>query len=94
MTLDWESIVNDIFTNKQTESSQQKDEIHKYIKFIEDFPEGKAIKKEITENFDSILWMYERLSANADTNNISWNEEQKFDADLYAAMIFVAYYLQ
>lgn len=94
MDLDWESIVNDIFTQKQTENNQQKEEIEKYLKFIEAFPEGKDIKKEITENFDSILWMYQRLSKNADTHNISWSEENKFDADLYASMVFCAYYLQ
>jgi hypothetical protein len=92
--MDWESIVNNILSENKSSNAEQNQEIEKYIKFIQSYANNDDVVEEIRENFDGILWMYKRLSEKAEANNISWKEESKFDVDLYASMIFCAYYLQ
>lgn len=104
--MDWETIVNDILSEaRERERTPEKittpdddvtplDEVRAYMLFIAKHKGGKEVAHEIEERFDRVLAMYSRLAAHADEHNISWTDETKFDVDLYAAMIFTAYYLQ
>lgn len=92
--MDWEAIVNDIISNKAEKESTQREEVDAYIRMIARSSDGLAIGHEIQHRFDSVVATYARLSRIAETEDISWSDEDKFDTDLYAAMIFSAYYLQ
>lgn len=94
MEFDWESVINEIIAGEKNTIEERKEEINKYTKFIEKYYDAPEIVKDIKDNYESILWLYNRLCTHSENHNISWKEESKFDRDLYTGMIFSAYYFQ